>query len=95
MIGSDKLFPDIDVPIQNVISENIDKIFKLVEIKKSEIAKFTGKSKTTFYNKLGYKKKNMKVGLGYKKKQNYKRFEKTNFQKKDKLCLWNMFRRRE
>ncbi|KAJ0533739.1 hypothetical protein HanIR_Chr09g0411861 [Helianthus annuus] len=82
MIGSDKLFSDIEFPIQNVFSDKINKVFKLVEIEKSEIAKFAGKSNKTFYNKPSYKKKNMKVGLDYKKKQNQKRFEKPNYQKK-------------
>ncbi|KAJ0618477.1 putative transcription factor interactor and regulator CCHC(Zn) family [Helianthus annuus] len=70
MIGSDKLFLDVVFPIQNVISEKIDKLFKMVEIEKSEISKFAGKGHKTFYNKPGVKKKNMKAGLGYKKKQN-------------------------
>ncbi|KAJ0456719.1 hypothetical protein HanIR_Chr15g0765651 [Helianthus annuus] len=37
MIGSDKLFLDVVFPIQNVISEKVDKVFKMVEIEKSEI----------------------------------------------------------
>ncbi|MFS7922915.1 hypothetical protein Hanom_Chr03g00254661 [Helianthus anomalus] len=83
MIGSDKLFSDIEFPIQNVISEKIDKVFKLAEIEKSEISKFARKSNKTFYNKLGYKKKNMKVALGYKKKHyQKKRAEKQNVPKK-------------
>ena len=64
MIGSDKLFLDVVFPIQNVISEKIDKVFKMIEIEKSEIPKFAGKGHKTFYNKPGYKKKNMKAGLG-------------------------------
>ncbi|MFS7896521.1 hypothetical protein Hanom_Chr15g01364491 [Helianthus anomalus] len=68
MVGSDKLHSDIEVPIHNVISEKIDKVFKLVETEKSEIAKFAEKaSKKTFYNKPRYKKKNTKAGLGYKR----------------------------
>ncbi|KAM0057614.1 putative transcription factor interactor and regulator CCHC(Zn) family [Helianthus debilis subsp. tardiflorus] len=82
MIGSDKLFLDVVFPIQNVIAEKIDKVFKMVEIEKSEISKFAGKSHKTFYNKPGYKKKNMKVGLGYKKKQNWNKNEMSNFQAK-------------
>ncbi|KAM0050072.1 putative transcription factor interactor and regulator CCHC(Zn) family [Helianthus debilis subsp. tardiflorus] len=82
MIGSDKLFLDIVFPIQNVISEKIDKVFKMVEIEKSEIPKFAGKCHKTFYNKPGYKKKNMKAGLGYKKKQNWKKNEMPNYQAK-------------
>ncbi|MFS7978025.1 hypothetical protein Hanom_Chr10g00910821 [Helianthus anomalus] len=82
MIGSDKLFSDNEVPIQSVISEKIDKVFKLVEIEKSEIAKFAGKGKKTFYNKPSFKKKNMKARLGYKKKQNWKRNETPNYMKK-------------
>ncbi|MFS8007040.1 hypothetical protein Hanom_Chr14g01256281 [Helianthus anomalus] len=70
----------------DVGDSEVDKIgivFKIVEIKKAEIDKFTGKSKKTFYNKPGYKKKNLKSGLGYKRKQNQrKQAEKTNFQKK-------------
>ncbi|MFS7986256.1 hypothetical protein Hanom_Chr11g01008191 [Helianthus anomalus] len=69
MIGSDKLFLDVVFPIQNVILEKIDKVFKMVEIEKSEISKFDCKDHKIFYNKSGYKKKNMKAGLGYKKKQ--------------------------
>ncbi|KAJ0912571.1 hypothetical protein HanRHA438_Chr06g0275821 [Helianthus annuus] len=82
MIGSDKLFSDNEFPIQNVISDKINKVFKLVEIQKSEISKFAGKGKKTFYNKPGYKKKNMKAGLGYKKKQNWKRNVTPNYQEK-------------
>ncbi|MFS7966479.1 hypothetical protein Hanom_Chr09g00774211 [Helianthus anomalus] len=83
MIGLDKLFSDNEFPIQNVIVDKIDKVFKLVEIENSEISKFVGKSNKNFYNKPGYKKKNMKAGLGYKKKKNQKRrCEKSNFQKK-------------
>ncbi|KAJ0520515.1 hypothetical protein HanIR_Chr10g0460271 [Helianthus annuus] len=48
MIGSDKLISDIEVPIQNVIPDKIDKVFKLVEIEKFEISKFAGKRKKTF-----------------------------------------------
>ncbi|MFS7945879.1 hypothetical protein Hanom_Chr06g00529301 [Helianthus anomalus] len=71
MIGSDKLFSDIEFPIQNVIVDKIDKVFKLVEIETAEIDKFVGKTiKKTFYNKPGYKKKNTKAGLDYKNKQN-------------------------
>ncbi|MFS8034504.1 hypothetical protein Hanom_Chr17g01581891 [Helianthus anomalus] len=82
IVGSDKLLSDIEVPIQNVIAEKIDKVFKPVEIEKSEIDKFAGiASKKTFYNKPSYKKKNTKDGLGYKKNQK-KRAEKTRFQKK-------------
>ncbi|KAJ0800205.1 putative transcription factor interactor and regulator CCHC(Zn) family [Helianthus annuus] len=84
MVRSDKLYSDIEVPIQNVITHKIDKVLKLVEIEKSEIAKFVGKAgKKPFYNKPDYKKKNTKVGLGYKKKQNQRKWaKKTNFQKK-------------
>ncbi|MFS7954288.1 hypothetical protein Hanom_Chr07g00628531 [Helianthus anomalus] len=83
MVGSDKLFSDIEFLIQNVIMEKIEKVVKLVEIEKSEIDKFFGKaSKKGFYNKPSYKKKNTKLGLGYKKKQNQKkRSEKSKFQK--------------
>ncbi|KAJ0919933.1 hypothetical protein HanRHA438_Chr05g0235301 [Helianthus annuus] len=70
IIGPDKLFLDVVFPIQNMILEKIDKVFKMVEIEKSEISKFVGKGYKTFYNKPGFKKKNMKAGLGYKKKQN-------------------------
>ncbi|MFS7953690.1 hypothetical protein Hanom_Chr07g00621611 [Helianthus anomalus] len=52
MIRSDKLFSDIEVSIQ--FSEKIDKVFKLVEIEKSEISKIASKSKKTFYNKPRY-----------------------------------------
>ncbi|MFS7912816.1 hypothetical protein Hanom_Chr02g00134291 [Helianthus anomalus] len=87
MTSSDKLFSDIIFPIQNVIANKIDKVFKLVEIEKAETDKFAGKaSKKTFYNKPGYKKKNMKAGLGYKKKQNQKkRSEKLIFRKRRTL----------
>ncbi|MFS7910824.1 hypothetical protein Hanom_Chr02g00110711 [Helianthus anomalus] len=78
MIGSDKLFLDVVFPIQNVISEKIDKVFKMVEIEKSKIPKFAGKGHKFFYNKPGFKKNNMKVGLGYKKKQRWKRNEVPN-----------------
>ncbi|MFS7997754.1 hypothetical protein Hanom_Chr12g01145601 [Helianthus anomalus] len=57
MIGSDKLLLDILFPIQNVISEKIDKVFKMVEIEKSEIPKFAGKGHKNFYNKPGVKRK--------------------------------------
>ncbi|KAJ0939837.1 putative transcription factor interactor and regulator CCHC(Zn) family [Helianthus annuus] len=87
MIGSDKLFLDVVFPIQNVISEKIDKVFKMVEIEKSEIPKFAGKCHKTFYNKPGYKKKNMKAGLGYKKKQNWKKNEMPNYQTKMNFVL--------
>ncbi|MFS7977248.1 hypothetical protein Hanom_Chr10g00901821 [Helianthus anomalus] len=57
MVGSNKLFSDVEFPIQNMIAEKIDKVFKLVEIEKSKIDKFSGKaSKKTFYNKPSYKK---------------------------------------
>ncbi|KAJ0508376.1 putative transcription factor interactor and regulator CCHC(Zn) family [Helianthus annuus] len=82
MIGSDKLFLDVVFPIQNVISEKVDKVFKMVEIEKSEIPKFAGKGHKTFYNKPGFKKKNMKAGLGYKKKQNWKKNEVPSYQTK-------------
>ncbi|KAJ0880822.1 putative transcription factor interactor and regulator CCHC(Zn) family [Helianthus annuus] len=82
MIGSDKLFLDIVFPIQNVISEKTDKVFKMVEIEKSEIPKFAGKGHKTSYNKPGFKKKNMKAGLGYKKKQSWNKNEKPNYQAK-------------
>ncbi|KAJ0796157.1 hypothetical protein HanPI659440_Chr04g0158921 [Helianthus annuus] len=44
MIGLDKLFLDVVFPIQNVISEKVDKVFKMVEIEKSEISKFVLKN---------------------------------------------------
>ncbi|KAJ0560275.1 hypothetical protein HanHA300_Chr06g0209641 [Helianthus annuus] len=43
IIGSDKLFLDVVFQIQNVISEKIDNVLKMVEIEKSEISKFAGK----------------------------------------------------
>ncbi|KAF5802790.1 putative transcription factor interactor and regulator CCHC(Zn) family [Helianthus annuus] len=82
MIGSDKLFLDVVFSIQNVISKKIDKVFKMVEIEKSEISKFVGKNRKGSYNKPGFKKKNMKAGLGYKKKQNRKKNEVPNYQAK-------------
>ncbi|KAJ0441840.1 putative transcription factor interactor and regulator CCHC(Zn) family [Helianthus annuus] len=82
MIGSDKLFLDVVFPIQNVISEKVDKVFKMVEIEKSEISKFVGKSRKVSYNKPGFKKKNMKAGLGYKKKQHRNKNETPNYQAK-------------
>ncbi|KAF5809845.1 putative transcription factor interactor and regulator CCHC(Zn) family [Helianthus annuus] len=82
MIGSDKLFLDVVFPIQNVISEKVDKVFKMVEIEKSEISKFVGKIHKGLYNKPGFKKKNMKAGLGYKKKQNRSKNETPNYQAK-------------
>ncbi|MFS7911808.1 hypothetical protein Hanom_Chr02g00122421 [Helianthus anomalus] len=87
MIGSDKLFSDVEFPTQNVIAEKVDKVFKLVEIEKAEIDKFVGKaSKKTFYNKSGYKKKNKKVGLGYKKRHSQKkRSKKSNLPKKKEM----------
>ena len=54
----------------------------MVEIEKSEISKFAGKGHKTFYNKPGFKKKNMKAGLGYKKKQNWNKNKTPNFQAK-------------
>ncbi|MFS7936232.1 putative transcription factor interactor and regulator CCHC(Zn) family [Helianthus anomalus] len=54
----------------------------MVEIGKSEISKFAGKGHKMSYNKPGYKKKNMKAGLGYKRKQTWKQTEKTNVQQK-------------
>ncbi|MFS7936037.1 putative transcription factor interactor and regulator CCHC(Zn) family [Helianthus anomalus] len=82
MIGSNKMFLDIVFPIQNVMSEKIDKVFKMVEIEKSEISKFAGKGFKGSYIKPGSKKKNMKSGLGYKKKHNRNRTERSNFQTK-------------
>ncbi|KAJ0484297.1 putative transcription factor interactor and regulator CCHC(Zn) family [Helianthus annuus] len=82
MIGSDKLFLDVVFPIQNVISDKVDQVFKMVEIEKSEISKFAGKGHKTFYNKPGVKKKNMKAGLGYKRKQNWKKIVMPNYQEK-------------
>ncbi|MFS8007107.1 hypothetical protein Hanom_Chr14g01257111 [Helianthus anomalus] len=38
MLGLAKLFSDFEFPIQNVIADKIDKVFKLVEIEKVEIA---------------------------------------------------------
>ncbi|KAJ0876109.1 putative transcription factor interactor and regulator CCHC(Zn) family [Helianthus annuus] len=82
MIGSDKLFLDVVFPIQNVISEKVDKVFKMVEIEKSEISKFVSKSRKGSYNKPSSKKKNMKAGLGYRKKQNRNKNEMPNYQAK-------------
>ncbi|KAJ0652898.1 putative transcription factor interactor and regulator CCHC(Zn) family [Helianthus annuus] len=82
MIGSDKLFLDVVFPIQNVISEKVDKVFRMVEIEKSEIPKFAGKGHKSFYNKPGSKKKNMKTGLGYKRKQNWNQSKQQNLQQK-------------
>ncbi|MFS8002647.1 hypothetical protein Hanom_Chr13g01204561 [Helianthus anomalus] len=49
MIGPDKLFSDVEFPIQNVIADKIEKVFKPVEIEMSEIVKSAGKaSKKTF-----------------------------------------------
>ncbi|KAM0035954.1 hypothetical protein Hdeb2414_s0015g00452611 [Helianthus debilis subsp. tardiflorus] len=42
MIGLDKLFSDVEFPIQNVISDKIHKVFKLVDIEKTVIAKLAG-----------------------------------------------------
>ncbi|MFS7930736.1 hypothetical protein Hanom_Chr04g00347791 [Helianthus anomalus] len=58
MIGPDKFCSDVEFPIQNVIVEKIKKVFKLVEIEKSEIEKLVGKvgklkGKKSFYNKSG------------------------------------------
>ncbi|MFS7919099.1 hypothetical protein Hanom_Chr03g00208901 [Helianthus anomalus] len=50
MIGSDKLFSNVEFPIQNVISDKVDKVFKLIEIQKFEILKFARKSKKSSYN---------------------------------------------
>ncbi|MFS8031931.1 hypothetical protein Hanom_Chr17g01551661 [Helianthus anomalus] len=92
-VGSDKFFSDVEVPIQNVFAEKIEKVFELVEIEKSKIDKFAGKvGKKAFYNKPSYKKKNTKVGLGYKRKKNRKkRFEKYKVSEKDELCSRNKF----
>ncbi|KAJ0463051.1 hypothetical protein HanHA300_Chr14g0510861 [Helianthus annuus] len=37
MVGSDKLFSDIEFPIQNVIVEKFKRVFKLVEIEISDV----------------------------------------------------------
>ncbi|MFS7961594.1 hypothetical protein Hanom_Chr08g00716941 [Helianthus anomalus] len=66
MIGPDKLFSDVEFQIENVISEKIDKLFKLVEIEKTEISKYAGKNNNFFFiKKPSYKKKNIKTELGY------------------------------
>ncbi|MFS7938089.1 hypothetical protein Hanom_Chr05g00435361 [Helianthus anomalus] len=58
----------------------------MVEIEKSEIDKFAGKRKKTFYSKPSYKRKNMIAWLGYKKNQNQKKqFEKPSYQKQMKF----------
>ncbi|MFS7968264.1 hypothetical protein Hanom_Chr09g00795411 [Helianthus anomalus] len=75
IIGSHKLFSDIEFSIQNVIVEKIEKVFKLVEIKMPEVENLKGKArnlkgKKSFYNKprtSQYQKKNKRAGLGYKK----------------------------
>ncbi|KAJ0441645.1 hypothetical protein HanIR_Chr16g0800121 [Helianthus annuus] len=96
MIGLDKLFSDVEFPIQNVISDKIDKVFKLVEIEKSEISKYAGKSKKTFYNKPGYKKKNMKAGLGYKRnKIKEKGLKRQTFRKRRTLFTGQLQKKRK
>ncbi|KAJ0714031.1 putative transcription factor interactor and regulator CCHC(Zn) family [Helianthus annuus] len=82
MIESDKLYLDVVFPIQNVISEKIDKVFKMVEIEKSEISKYAGQGSKRSYNKPGSKKKNTRSGLGYKKTQSRNRTERSNVQTK-------------
>ncbi|KAF5773936.1 hypothetical protein HanRHA438_Chr13g0605141 [Helianthus annuus] len=63
IVRSDKLISDVEVPIQNVIAEKIDKVFKLVEIEKSKIDKFAGKpSVKSFYNKPSYQRKTQRLG---------------------------------
>ncbi|KAF5813676.1 putative transcription factor interactor and regulator CCHC(Zn) family [Helianthus annuus] len=64
MIGSDKLFLDVVFPIQNVISEKVDKVFKMVQIEKSEIPKFARKCQKIFYNKRGFKKEKHEGWVG-------------------------------
>ncbi|MFS8021349.1 hypothetical protein Hanom_Chr16g01426371 [Helianthus anomalus] len=86
MVGSDKLFSDVEFPIENVIAKKNDKVFKLVEMEKSEIDKFAGKGKKAFYNKPCYKKKNTKAGLRYKKKQIKIKGLKRKNSEKDELC---------
>ncbi|KAF5790764.1 putative transcription factor interactor and regulator CCHC(Zn) family [Helianthus annuus] len=95
MIGSDKLFLDVVFPIQNVILEKIDKVFKMVEIQKSEMSKFAGKGYRGSYNKSGSKKKNMKAGLGYKKEQNRNRSNRQNFQTKTNFVQGKSFTEEE
>ncbi|MFS7913738.1 hypothetical protein Hanom_Chr02g00145211 [Helianthus anomalus] len=91
MVGSDKLFSDIDFPIQYVIVEKIEKVFKLVKIEISEFENLVGKArnlkgKKSFYNKprnSNYHKKNIRAGLGYKKKKyQNKKFKSQIFRKK-------------
>ncbi|MFS7946881.1 hypothetical protein Hanom_Chr06g00541561 [Helianthus anomalus] len=45
MVGSNKLFSDIEFPIQNVTVEKIEKVFKLVEIEMSEVENLAGKAR--------------------------------------------------
>ncbi|KAJ0828239.1 putative transcription factor interactor and regulator CCHC(Zn) family [Helianthus annuus] len=46
MIGTDKLYSDIEFPLQNVKFENVEKVFKLVELSVNEI------KKNDFFSKL-------------------------------------------
>ncbi|MFS7919994.1 hypothetical protein Hanom_Chr03g00219101 [Helianthus anomalus] len=62
MIGSDKLFSDIEILIQNVILDKIDKAFKLVEIEKSEIEKIAVKRRKLFITNLVMKRKTQRLG---------------------------------
>ncbi|MFS7962261.1 hypothetical protein Hanom_Chr08g00724571 [Helianthus anomalus] len=72
MIGSNKLFSDIEFPIQNVIVEKIEKVFKLVESEKSEINKLAGKAKNLKGKKFFYSKPG---NSRYKKKKKHKSWD--------------------
>ncbi|MFS7936174.1 hypothetical protein Hanom_Chr05g00412371 [Helianthus anomalus] len=45
MIGTDKLYYDFEYPIQNASIQNVEKVFKLVEIDISEVNNITFLSK--------------------------------------------------
>ncbi|XP_022040293.1 uncharacterized protein LOC110942838 [Helianthus annuus] len=62
MTGTDKLYTDFEYPIQNANLENVEKVFKLVEIDISEVNNnsFLSKPKKSFVNNPG--KKNERVG---------------------------------
>ncbi|MFS7911645.1 hypothetical protein Hanom_Chr02g00120551 [Helianthus anomalus] len=95
MNGSDKLYSDEEFPIQNVNLKNIEKVFKLMEIEVSEIenlattARYLNlKKDKSYYSKprnCYFQKKNQsneRAVLGYCKKNQKTKFQKSNFVKK-------------
>ncbi|MFS7981055.1 hypothetical protein Hanom_Chr10g00946461 [Helianthus anomalus] len=94
--GLDKFFSNIEFPIQKVILEKLEKMYKLVEIEVSKIENLAttarnlnSKREKSFYTKSRnshYQKKNFKnerAGLGYKNNKNQnKRFQKSNLRRR-------------